>query len=131
MMKNKKLILALVALVAVIAVMAGVYMATRPETVEGAKTITVTVVHKDGTEKEFVCHTDEEYLGAVLVAEEIIVGEQGDFGMYFNVADGETADYSVDGGWWQVFIGEESATVGVDGIAIADGDTFQLVYTIG
>ena len=51
--------------------------------------------------------------------------------MYFNVADGETADYNVDGGWWQVFIGEESATVGVDGIAIADGDTFQLVYTIG
>ena len=131
MMKNKKLILAVVALVAVIAVMAGVYMAARPETVEGAKTITVTVVHKDGTEKEFVCHTDEEYLGAVLVAEEIVVGEQGEFGLYFNTADGETADYSVDGGWWQVFVGEEAAIVGADSIVIADGDTFRLVYTIG
>ena len=131
MMKNKKLILALAALVVVVAVMAGVYMGTRPETVEGAKTITVTVVHKDGTEKEFVCHTDEEYLGAVLVAEEIIVGEQGDFGMYFNVADGETADYSVDGGWWQVFVGEESAITGADQIPITDGGTYKLVYTIG
>ena len=130
-MKNKKMILAVVALVVVIAVMAGVYMATRPETVEGAKTITVTVVHKDGTEKEFVCHTDEEYLGAVLVTEEIVVGEQGEFGLYFNTADGETADYSVDSGWWQVFVGEEAAITGVDGIAIADGDTFKLVYTIG
>lgn len=130
-MKNKKLILALVALIAVVAVMVGVYMGTRPETVAGAKTITVTVVHKDGTEKEFVCHTDEEYLGAVLVAEEIVEGEQGEFGLYFNVADGETADYNVDGGWWQVFVGEEASTVGADGIAIADGDTFKLVYTIG
>ena len=130
-MQNKKLVISALALVLVVALFAGIYFATRPETQQGSKTITVTVVHKDGTEKEFVCHTDEEYLGAVLVAEEIIVGEQGEFGMYFNVADGETADYSVDGGWWQVFIGEESATVGVDGIAIADGDTFQLVYTIG
>jgi acetyl-CoA synthetase len=46
-------------------------------------------------------------------------------------ADGETADYSVDGGWWQVFIGEESATIGADGIAITDGGVYKLVYTIG
>lgn len=130
-MKNKKLIVIAVALVALIAVLLGVYAATRPETVEGAKTITVTVVHKDGTEKAFTCHTDEEYLGAVLVTEKIVVGEQGEFGLYFNTADGETADYSADGGWWQILIGEEPATTGADGIAIADGDSFKLVYTIG
>ena len=45
--------------------------------------------------------------------------------------DGETADYNVDGGWWQVFIGEESATIGADGIAITDGGVYKLVYTIG
>ncbi|MBP3674690.1 MAG: hypothetical protein J6J18_12760 [Oscillospiraceae bacterium] len=130
-MKNRKLIVIAVALVVCIAVLLGVYAATRPETVEGSKTITVTVVHKDGTEKEFTCHTDEEYLGAVLVAEGIVVAEQGDYGLYFNTADGETADYNVDGGWWQIFAGEESATTGADGIAIADGDSFKLVYTIG
>ena len=130
-MKNKKLILALVALVAVAAVMLGVYVATRPDTVEGEKTITVTVVHKDGTEKVFTCRTDAEYLGTVLVDEEIVVGQQSDFGLYFDTADGEKADYSADGGWWQIFIGEESATVGADAIVIADGDSFSLVYTIG
>lgn len=130
-MKNKKMILAVVALVAVIAIMAGVFFLTRPETSQGAKTITVTVVHKDGTSKDFTCQTDEEYLGAVLLAEEIVEGEQGEFGLYFNIADGETADYSVDGGWWQIFVGEEAATTGADGIAIADGGVYKLVYTIG
>ena len=47
-MKNKKMILIAVALVACIAVMLGIFLATRPETVAGGKTITVTVVHKDG-----------------------------------------------------------------------------------
>lgn len=130
-MKNKKMILIAVALIACIAVMLGVFMATRPDTVAGSKTITVTVVHKDGSEKVFTCATEEEYLGSVLVAEKIVDANYGEFGLYFNTADGETADYSVDGGWWQVFIGEESAMVGADQIPIADGDTFKLVYTIG
>ena len=57
-MKNKKLILTLIAFVAVIAIAVGVYFATRPETQQGSKTITVTVVHKDKTEKTFTYHTD-------------------------------------------------------------------------
>lgn len=130
-MKNKKMILAVIALVAVIAIMAGVFFLTRPETSQGDKTITVTVVHKDGTSRDFTCQTDEEFLGAVLVAEKIVEGEQGEFGLYFNTADGETADYSVDGGWWQIFVGEEAATIGADGIALTDGGVYKLVYTIG
>ena len=130
-MKNKKLILALVAVVAVIAIMSGIYIATRPETEEGSKTITVSVVHKDGSVKDFTCHTDEEYLGPVLLAEKIVEGEMGEFGLYFNTADGETADYSVDGGWWQVFVGEEAAITGADQIPTTDGGTYKLVYTIG
>ena len=130
-MKNKKMILVAIALVACIAAMLGIFLATRPETVAGSKTITVTVVHKDGSEKVFTCHTDEEYLGKVLLNENIVVGEIGEFGLYFNTADGETADWNVDNGWWQVFIGEESAMVGADQIPIANGDTFKLVYTIG
>lgn len=130
-MKNKKMILIAVALIACVAVMLGIYMATRPETVAGSKTITVTVVHKDGSEKVFTCQTEEEKLGPVLVAEGIVEAAYGEFGLYFNTADGETADYSVDGGWWQIFVGEESAVDGADKIVIADGDTFKLVYTIG
>lgn len=130
-MKNKKIILAVIALVAVIGIMAGIWFATRPETEQGAKTITVTVVHKDGTQKEFTCHTDEEYLGPVLLAEKIVEGEEGPYGLTITAADGETADWNVDQGWWQIFVGEESATLGADSLPVKDGDTFKLVYTIG
>ena len=130
-MKNKKMILIAVALIACVAVMLGIFVMTRPDTVAGNKTVTVTVVHKDGSEKVFTCKTDAEYLGTVLVDENIVTPNYGEFGLYFDTADGETADYNVDGGWWQVFIGEESAMVGADQIPIADGDTFKLVYTIG
>ena len=130
-MKNKKMILIAVALIACVAAMLGIFLATRPETVEGDKTITVTVVHKDGSEKVFTCATDEEYLGKVLVNENIVVGSYGEFGLYFDTADGEKADWNVDNGWWQVFVGEEAAITGADQIPIADGDSFKLVYTIG
>ena len=130
-MKNKKMILVAVALIACVAAMLGIFLATRPETTAGGKTIAVTVVHKNGEAKEFVCKTEEDFLGPVLVAEGIVEAAYGEFGLYFDTADGETADYSVDGGWWQVFIGEEGAMVGADQIPIADGDTFKIVYTIG
>ena len=48
-MKNKNLIIALIAFVAVVGLLAGVWFATREKPVEGSKEITVTVVHKDGT----------------------------------------------------------------------------------
>ena len=69
---NKKRIIALVAIVAVIALMLGVYLATRPETQQGSKAITVQVVHKDGTEKTFTYRTDAEFLAEVLLAEKLI-----------------------------------------------------------
>ncbi|MBQ8910253.1 MAG: DUF4430 domain-containing protein [Oscillospiraceae bacterium] len=130
-MKNKKILIAVIALVAVAALMVGVYFATREKPVEGQKTITVTVVHKDGSEKLFTCKTTEEYLGPVLLAEKIVEGDMGDYGLFITAADGETADYSVDGGWWAVYKGEEQTTTGADQVVIEDGDSFRLVYTIG
>lgn len=128
---NKKILLAVIALVVVAAVMVGVYFATRPEPVDGQKTITVTVIHKDGTSKDFTYKTQEEYLGPVLQSQGLVEGENSEYGLYITAVDGETADYSVDQGWWQLFIGEESATTGADAVAIQDGGIYKLIYTIG
>ena len=130
-MKNKKLILAVVALVAVMAVLLGVYFATRPETVQGGKSITVTVVHKDGTEKVFEYATEEEYLGPVLLSENLVEGEEGPYGLTISAVDGETADWNVDQSYWALFIGEEYATTGADSTPVTDGGVYKLVYTIG
>ncbi len=130
-MKNKKTILAALALVAVIAVMAAVFLMTRPETSQGAKTITITVVHGDGSEKTAQYHTDEEFLGPVLLAEEIVVGEQGPYGLVISAVDGESASWEENQSYWALFIGEDYATTGADAIVVNDGDVFKLVYTIG
>ena len=130
-MKNKKVWLGLIALVAVIAVMLGVYLGMRPETVEGSKVFVVTVVHKDGAEKEFIYNTNEEYLGAVLLAEGLIEGEEGPYGLMISAVDGENADWNANQSYWALYIGEEYATTGADGIVLTDGGEYSLVYTIG
>lgn len=130
-MKNKKLIIAVIALAAVVAVMAGVFLATRPDTVSGEKNITVTVVHGDGTEKIFAYATDAEYLGEVIVSEGLVNGQDGPYGLYFDTVDGETASWDADQSYWSILIGEEYATTGADGIVLTDGGEYALVYTIG
>ena len=143
-MKNKKLILALIAFIVVATVMVGIYVATRPQAAMPtgttdpsgtsgtvyAKTITVTVVHKDGTEKTFTYQTNEQYLGAVLYAEGLIVADEANSGM-FDTVDGETASWTESQSYWAFYVGEEYAMTGVDTTPISDGDAFKLVYTTG
>ena len=130
-MKNKKMVIAAVALVLVIVLMGGIFLMTRPETSAGSKSFTITVVHKDGSEKVFEYKTDEEYLGPVLLAEGLAVGEQSTYGLMISAVDGETADWNVDQSYWALFIGEEYATTGADTTPVNDGDVFKLVYTFG
>ena len=130
-MKNKKLILIALALVVVVGAMLGVYMATRPDTAAGAKTITVTVVHGDGTSKDFTYHTDEEYLGPVIQAEDLVVGEMGPYGLMISAVDGEEAVWEVNNAYWALYVGEEYATSGADTTPVYDGSRFKLEYTIG
>ena len=129
-MKNKKLILAAVALVAVVAVFLGIWFATRPETSQGAKTITVTVIHSDGTEKAFSYTTAQTNLGAFLESEGLIASEGADDGM-FHTVDGEKADWNVNQSYWSFYLGEEYAVTGIYATDIVDGAAYKLVYTIG
>ncbi len=129
-MKNKKLVIAVIALAAVIALMAGVFAASRTDGVSGSKTITVTVVHGDGSEKTFTYDTDQELLGQVLYGEGLIQAENVDEGM-FNIVDGEKADWNVNQSYWSLYEGEDYAMEGVDTLVIEDGDSFKLVYTLG
>lgn len=129
-MNNKKLILVAVALVTAVAVMLGVYFGTRPESVEGSKNFTVTVVHADGTEKAFSYSTDAEKLGAFLESEGLIESEGADDGM-FHTVDGEKADWNVNRSYWAFYLGEDYATEGIYATTIADGAAYKLVYTLG
>ena len=131
MMKNKKLIAALLALVLLIGGMVWLWMGSRETAAEGAKTFTVTVVHADGSAKDFRYGTDEEYLGRVLLDEGLVEGEEGAYGLMITVVDGEKAVWEENGAYWALFIGEEYATTGADTTPVTDGGIYKLVYTLG
>ncbi len=128
-MKNKKLVIAAVAVIVVIGLMVGLWMATRPETVDGTKTFTVTVVHSDGTGKEFTYHTDAEKLDAALLEEGLIAGEEGPYGLTVITVDGEDAVWDTDNAYWAIWIGDEMAVTGISEIPVYDGSVFKLEYT--
>ena len=100
---------------------------------QGAKTVDVYVTAADRSIKLTV-KTDEETLGAALLALGVIDGDQGDFGIYIKVVNGMTADYNVDASWWgfnKVLTDgtRESMMVGVDGVTIAGGEVYELIYS--
>lgn len=131
-MNNKKVtLIAIIALVLVAAVFVGVYFAFRPQTQQGDKNITVVVVHKDGSEKTFQYNTSEETLAPVLVENNLVQGEDGQYGLYIQYADGERAVYELDGAWWGVYVGDEQALVGASELPIEDGGVYKLVYSVG
>ena len=130
-MKNKKVWIGVIALVAVVAILLGVYFATRPETKAGSKEITVTVVYEDGSSKDFVYRTDEEYLGTVIMNEGLVEGEMGPYGLYIHAVDGVRAVWEENGAYWGINIGDEPAVTGADQIVIEDGGVYSLVFTRG
>ena len=129
-MKNKKLMLAVIALVLVVAALAAVYFISRPSAQEGSKAFTVTVIHADGSEKKFDYRTDAEKLGAFLEEKGLIDSTGADQGM-FHTVDGEKADWNVNQSYWAFYIGEDYAMTGIYDTNIEDGAAYKLVYTIG
>ena len=128
-MSKKTLIIALAALILVVAAFIGVWAATRPETQQGDKTITVTVVNK-GSEKDFEINTDAEMLRGALDQVNLVQGEEGEFGLYIKTVDGYTADESAQE-WWCVTKGGEDVYTGVESTPIADGEQYEITLMTG
>ena len=93
------------------------------------KTITVEVVHKNGETKTFTITTTAATLRGALDQENLVEGEEGQFGLYIKVVDGERADYDTDKAYWGVYKGDEYLMTGIESTKIADGDLYRLVYT--
>ena len=94
-------------------------------------TITVKIKGSDGNVTDFVITTAEEFLRGALEQENLIEGEDGPYGMYIKVVNGERADYDKDGAYWSFLKDGEYLMSGVDTTPIADGDVFSIEYTVG
>lgn len=94
------------------------------------KNITLQVVHRDESVKDFEIATDKENLRQALEDEGLIAGEESEFGLFVKTVDGETADDSKQE-WWCLTKGGETWNNGVDSTEIADGDAFEFTLTTG
>lgn len=129
-LSTKKALLLITVLIIAAAAMFGIYKIFIPKGQAGAKEITVTVVHADQSSKDFIYQTDEAYLGAVIKAEGLVEGTDGDYGMFITSADGEAADDSKEQ-WWCITKEGESVNTSADQTPVEDGDQFELTLMEG
>ena len=96
---------------------------------EGEKSVTVTVEAQEKTVTLTVYYDDGELLSEPLLENHLIVGENGDYGLYVTSVNGITADYNKDGSYWMLYINGEIAPTGVSQTTIRDGETYEFIYT--
>ena len=92
---------------------------------DGSVKITVIVVDADGNETNFVVNTDKETVGDALLEQNLIEGEEGDYGLYVKTVNGITADYDTDQTYWAFYVNGEYASTGVDSTSVNEGDTYE------
>ncbi len=120
---KKKTIALLLALVLLVGAMLALWLHFSPKTASGEKTITVEITHSDGTVKSLALQTQEEFLAPALEKENLISGEEGEYGLFIHTVDGEFAD-SAQNQWWVFTVNGEMGNYGADAQPIATGDVY-------
>ena len=129
--KTRNIIIAVAVLLVLVVGLLAVHRLNSPAAVEGSKTITLQIVHADGSEKTVTMHTDSEnLLGALLEQEGLIEGEGEGSSFYVTTVDGETADWDADQAFWSFTKDGEWLETGANDTMIQDGDHFEFTYTI-
>ena len=129
---NKKILIGIVVLVAVLGLFFGMYTKFKPQAQSGAKAITIEVVDDTGASTVYDVATDAEYLSQAFEDAEglEVLGEESQYGLTIMTVNGLTADFNVDAAYWSIMVNGEYGQYGADAQVVADGDAFQLVYTV-
>jgi len=125
---KKTIIMRGMAILAVISMLFCLAACGQNQTQQGEKTIMVTVVYEDKSDKAFEISTDAEELGEALYQEGLVTEAEYKTGFYTTI-DGVRADYTLDGAWWCFTKGGEMTTAGANDLSIADGDSFEITHT--
>ena len=94
----------------------------------GSKTVTVEVAVQD-EKVTFKIKTDKEMVGDALLENELIAGDDSEYGLYIKKVNGITADYDKDKAYWAFYVDGEYAVAGIDSTKIDEGVTYRLEYT--
>ena len=58
----------------------------------------------------------------------LIAGDESDYGLYVKEVNGITADYDKDGAYWAFYVDGQYAQSGVDTTNIEEGKTYTFKY---
>ncbi len=87
--------------------------------------LTVAVTYADGKTETFSIDTAAKTLRAALEQENLIEGEESQYGLFVQKVNGVAA---AENAYWAFYQGGEYLMTGVDTTPVADGDTFEIKH---
>ena len=96
------------------------------ETQVSSQTVEFTfkVTDANGKETDFTISTDKKTVGEALLEENLIAGDDSEYGLYVKTVNGVTLDYDKDGMYWAFYVNGEYAQTGVDSTDITAGSEY-------
>lgn len=128
--ETKKIVIG-VAVLAVLVILLGVaYAVFGPKAVKGAKTVTIEVIDNAQKSTVYTVNTDAEYLRQAMEEADGLEfsGTESEYGIMLDTVNGLRVDNK--GAYWSIIVNGEYGMYGVDSQPVADGDAYQLVYTV-
>lgn len=130
MMNNsvKKLlsvILCMVLIAAMALFAAGCTDDSKIEEPTGSATFTFVAVDLEGVETSYEITTSAATVGEALLAEGLIAGEDGPYGLYVKEVTGIPLDWDTHGKYWAFYVNGEQALSGVDSTAVTEGAVYM------
>lgn len=92
---------------------------------EGENTLIFIATDLDGNDTHYMIKTNKKTVGEALLEQNLIAGENGDYGLYVKTVNGITLDYDNDGKYWAFYENGNYATSGVDQTEIIDGAVYN------
>ena len=100
------------------------YKGSRAPVQEGRKQFSLHIAYPGEEPRELELASDEEYLGAALLAKGLISGSESEYGLMVDTVDGLFAD-PAKGEYWVFTKSGEWVTTGVEQTPLADGDQYE------
>lgn len=95
---------------------------------EGSLTMRLEVT-ADNRTVTLTIKTDETNLEKILTANELVEGDESEFGLFIKSVNGIRADYDLDKAYWSIEKDGAPTPTGANAITVSDGETYTLVYT--
>ena len=98
---------------------------------EGEKVFTFIAKDADEKETKFEISSNADTVGAALLENNLIAGDESEYGLYVKTVNGITLDYDADHMYWAFYVDGAYAEKGVDATELVAGSTYSFVATAG